>query len=44
MASAWLFQYILAEDRKAYEAQGWEVLGPALCLGGWATLLVRRRP
>ena len=43
MAITWLFKYILVEDRKAYEAQGWKVIGPGPCIGGWESLIVRRR-
>ena len=43
VASAWLFKYILVEDRKAYESKGWEVVGPGPCLGGWDSLIVKRR-
>ena len=44
MATAWLFKYILVDDRKVYEALGWRVVGPGPYLGGWASLIIRRRP
>jgi hypothetical protein len=44
VATAWLFKYILAEDLKEHEAQGWKVVGPGPCLGGWLSLIVKRRP
>ena len=43
MATAWLFKFILVEDRKAYEADGWKVVGRGPCLGGWLSLIVKRR-
>lgn len=43
MPSAWLYKYILAEDRKAFEAQGWTVVGTGPCIGGWESLIVIRQ-
>jgi hypothetical protein len=43
VATAWLFKYILLGDRERYEAQGWQVVGPGPCLGGWPSLIVRRK-
>lgn len=40
---AWLFKYILVEDRKAHETQGWTVVGPGPCIGGWESLIVIRQ-
>ena len=42
MASAWLFKYILIEDVEKWVDEGWKVVGPGPCLGGWDSLLVRR--
>ena len=43
MASAWLFKYILPSDLKRYLTEGWRVVGPGPNLGGWGSLIVRRK-
>ena len=40
---AWLFKYVLLEDLDQYLAQGWTVAGPGPNLGGWTSVIVRRR-
>jgi hypothetical protein len=44
MASAWLYKFILAEDAQQWVDEGWMIVGPGPCLGGWESLIVRRRP
>lgn len=40
---AWLCKYIFVEDLPRYEADGWKYWGPGPNLGGWGSVIVRRR-
>ena len=42
MASEWLFKYILIEDVEKWVGEGWRIVGPGPCLGGWGSLIIRR--
>lgn len=42
MASAWLYKFVLVEDVAKWIDEGWRVVGPGPCLGGWESLMIRR--
>lgn len=39
----WLARYILPENLKRYRAAGWRYWCRGPTLGGWATIIVRKR-
>ncbi len=43
MASAWLYKYVLLADLSRYLEDGWAVAGPGPNLGGWSSVIVRRK-
>ena len=43
MASAWLYKFILAEDAGKWINEGWIVVGPGPSLGGWESVIVKRK-
>lgn len=43
MATAWLYKYVLLSDLNRYLEQGWRTVGPGPGLGGWTSVLMRRR-
>lgn len=43
MTRIWEYQHFLAADVPARRAEGWRLCGPSLCIGGWDSVLMRRR-
>jgi hypothetical protein len=43
----WIYLYILAEDweenRRRWKAAGWKLCGPMMPIGGYESVIVRRR-
>lgn len=39
----YFYFYILAEDLPRYRREGWRYVGPMRPLGGWESVIVRRR-